>query len=72
LVEETDAAYAPVADFLADHCTKEINWDSFENPDFMFGECVYTEYRVFTQCPGDGIEHNCVNARKERYEQKVE
>lgn len=66
VVEETDDCYSPVIDFLSAHCTREMDWDRFDNPDFFFGESIRTEYRVFVTCPGDAVEHNCQHARKER------
>lgn len=66
VVEETDDCYAPVIDFLSAHCTRETDWGRFTNPNYFFGESIRTEYQVFTVCPGESVEHNCVHARSER------
>jgi hypothetical protein len=64
MVETTDDWYSPISNFLTDRCSREINWDTKEDPDFFLGECIRTEYRIYPECPGERVEHNCAKMRR--------
>lgn len=70
VVECTDECFTPVVDFLSARCSREYNWERFEDASYMFGERIQTEHTIYAACPGDSVEHNCVNARMERVDRE--
>lgn len=67
MVETTDDWYAPVIDFLASKCSREISWETVEDPGYFYGEYYRTEYVIYEMCPGGTIDHNCARMRRNEH-----
>ena len=65
IVKSTNPLYVPVHDYLARQCFHEINRQTVDDPQWVFGTYTSTEYMIFAVCPGKSFEHNCVHERKE-------
>jgi hypothetical protein len=59
IIEWTDPHFAPVLERLDRHCTKLTARKVFEDENMVFQEAERWEWKVYSECPGKEIAHDC-------------
>jgi hypothetical protein len=63
IVEETDDIYQTWVSYYTQFCFTINTREEFEDESWMFGGGIRMTGTIYTSCPGEGFDHNCVARR---------